>query len=174
MAGSSLNVVRKFNLVVGDDADTYLEIESVKLPKLEEETEEFLSGGSDFTVDIPIGMKKLEAEFVLKGINTTIMERFGLRYSQSTKFTIYEEAENDDDGRDILAITTIYGRLSIEPDERKRKSLIGAKYMITSIRSYQHVVDGKVLHKFTRKPPQKIINGVDQLASSTRSLGILG
>ena len=56
-----LNILRGFNLIIDDDKNTFLEIEEMKLPVIGDETDDHSPGGSFMTIDVPLGIEKLEA-----------------------------------------------------------------------------------------------------------------
>ncbi|MEZ5878965.1 MAG: phage major tail tube protein [Tepidamorphaceae bacterium] len=64
-----LNILRGFNLIIDDDKNTFLEIEEMKLPVIGDETDDHSPGGSFMTIDVPLGIEKLEAAIKLRGMD---------------------------------------------------------------------------------------------------------
>lgn len=74
----TLRIVRGFTLYVADTVNLALDIETLKLPTLEEISEAFQPGGSDMEVEITgLGIKALSMQFKLKSHTPETLGLFG-------------------------------------------------------------------------------------------------
>lgn len=69
----SLRIVRGFTLIVDDDVNLHLDLETLKLPTLEEITETYQPGGSDMQIDVSgLGVKALSLQMTIRSQITNI------------------------------------------------------------------------------------------------------
>ncbi|WP_375696222.1 phage major tail tube protein, partial [Bartonella sp. AC67GZZY] len=63
----TLRIVRGFTLIVDDDVNLHLDLETLKLPTLEEITETYQPGGSDMQIDVSgLGVKALSMQMKIR------------------------------------------------------------------------------------------------------------
>ena len=169
----ALNIMRGFNLYVDEDKNLFLEIEEMKLPKIEDETDEFSPGGSDYTIDVPVGIAKLEAQFKLKGRGPLIRQLSAEKPGKRRRFTAYELIVDEQTGEEVQRVVTMEGRISAaDPETSKRKEMVGYDYTLGSITLYEDVHDGDIIHRFNFFTNERTVDGVDLNATSNRLLGI--
>lgn len=146
----SLPILRGFTLIVNDDMNLAIQIESMQLPGLEEITEDYQPGGSDLQIQIAgLGVKPLEAPFKLKGHMPAVAGLFGgapgIRHTFTGKKFIVDEL----DGSEHEHAIDITGRLiSVAEEEMGGGKASGYDHKIGSIIQYSYMADGKVLHRF--------------------------
>ena len=144
-------------------------LESVKLPQLAKDTEEFRPGGSFFTLSIPDAIKELEAEFSLKGVHEDVRSLFGREPGDWTNFYYYERLKDIDRNVNVGRVVRLKGLVSeVEQAEVKGKKGEVTNYKIGSIVLYQDRVDGRDVHLFDFFNNKLKINGVDYTAEHNR------
>src|ERR1039458_4819477 len=88
-----LVIAEGVNLYVGDNPPNnskHLNLESVRLPELEDMTQSFHPGGSVGQIEVGgMGLKALELTFKLKGWDAQAMSQFGLGSPSQLPYTIY-------------------------------------------------------------------------------------
>jgi P2 family phage contractile tail tube protein len=138
----SLFIFEAMNLMVGDDGNDnskHLNLDSVKLPTLEETSQDHNPGGGIGEISIGnLGLKKLEVTFKIKGFDPQIMSQFGLGGANSLPYTCYGAIRDKKGGSLIEVKAVMRGRLGkLESDELKRGDLIGHDHMIHEITHYE-------------------------------------
>ncbi|MCA1242936.1 phage major tail tube protein [Stappia stellulata] len=146
----SLPILRGFTLVVDDDQNLVLEIESLQLPPLEEITEDFQPGGSDLQIQVAgLGVKALESPFKLKSHSPGVTGLFGGPPGVRRTFTGKKFVVDELDGTEHEHAIDMTGRLiSIAEEEMSGGKASGYDHKIGSILNYSYMADGKVLHRF--------------------------
>ncbi|MAA97771.1 MAG: phage tail protein [Stappia sp.] len=147
----SLPILRGFTLIVNDDKNLVLEIESLQLPALEEITEDFQPGGGDLQIQVAgLGVKALEAPFKLKSHSPAVTGLFGGPPGVRRTFTGKKFVVDELDGTEHEHAIDMTGRLiSITEEEMSGGKASGYDHKIGSILNYSYMADGKVLHRFS-------------------------
>ncbi len=150
---SSLRIVRGFTLVANDTENLVLDMETMKLPPLEEITESFQPGGSDLEIEIAgLGVKALALQFKLKTHNPAIIGLFGGPAGTRRSFTGKKLIISEEDGSEHEHAIDVTGRLSkIEGEELAGGKATGYDHEIKSIWNYTEYYDGRVMHRFNFK-----------------------
>jgi P2 family phage contractile tail tube protein len=130
------------NLYVGDNPPNnskHLNLESVKLPELEDMTQSFHPGGSIGQIEVAgMGLKALELTFKLKGWDAQAMSQFGLGSPSQLPFTIYGVARDKNGNVPIEVKAIVRGRMTkLTGDEIKRGDLMGHDFAIKEILHYE-------------------------------------
>jgi P2 family phage contractile tail tube protein len=138
----SFYVFEACNMFVGDDGpdnSKHLQIDTIKLPVLEENSQDHFAGGAIGEISVGnLGLKKLEITFKLKGFDPQVMSQFGLNGRNSLPYTIYGAIRDKKGGAPVEMKCVARGRLGkIESDELKRGDLIGHDHMIHEILHYE-------------------------------------
>jgi P2 family phage contractile tail tube protein len=167
------------NMFVGDDGpdnSKHLTLESVKLPDLEETSQEHFGGGAVGAIMVGgLGLKALEVGFKCKGFDPQLKSHFGLGAASKRRipFTIYG-AYRDLQGGDVLEMKAIAeGRLaSIAGDDMKRGELQGFDYKITEILRYRMYFGNKEKLFYDYFNSEWRVDGVSQNAEVNNILRI--
>ena len=150
---SSLRIVRGFTLNVNDNLNLALDIETMKLPPLEEITETFQPGGSDMEIDIAgLGVKALSLQFKLKSHTPDTIGLFGGAPGIRQNFTGKKLIISEETGKEHEHAIDVVGRLSkIDGEELSAGKATGYDHEIKSIWSYTEYYDNRVMHRFNFK-----------------------
>ena len=150
---SSLRIIRGFTLYANDSFNTALDIESLKLPALEEITETFQPGGSDLVVDIAgLGVKELMISFKLKTHTPEMIGLFGGAPGTRNTFTGKKFIVSEEDGTEHEHAIDVTGRLvKIDGEELSAGKATGYDHEIKSIWSYTELWDSRIMHRFSFK-----------------------
>jgi hypothetical protein len=143
---STLWIQESCNLFVGDDGpdnSKHLSLESIKLPTLEEISQEHHAGGAIGQIKVGgLGLKPLECTFKLKGWDPQTLSQFGLGKKNQLPFTVYGLIRNKNGNAALECKAIIRARLAkVEPDEFKRGDLYGHNYMLDEILHYELYFD---------------------------------
>lgn len=154
-----------------DTINQRLRLESVQLPQLTKDMEEFTPGGGFFTLSIPGSIKELEAPFSLNGSHDDVRSLFGREPGDWTNFFYYERLRDitKDAGKNYGRVVQLKGLVNeVEQSEVKGKKGEATKYKIGTIVRYRDVVDGRVVHLFDYFANRLVINGQDYTAEHNR------
>lgn len=172
-----LYIQEGFNLYVGDngpDNNKKLNLESVKLPDLEEMTQEFYAGGAIGQISIGgMGLKALEASFKQKGWDPQTMAKFGIGRVNQEPFTVYGLVRDKNGNAPMQVKAVIRGRLTkIAPDELKRGDLFGHDYAIREILHYELYLNKLEKYFYDFAGSDWRVDGVDQFADERAMLAL--
>lgn len=150
---SSLRIVRGFTLFANDTENLALDIETMKLPTLEEIMETFQPGGSDMEIEIGgLGVKALSLQFKLKTHSPAVLGLFGGAPGVRNSFTGKKLVISEEDGSEHEHAIDVRGRLAkIEGEELAAGKATGYDHEIKSIWNYTEYYDGRVMHRFNHK-----------------------
>jgi len=146
----TLRIVRGFTLYVNDNTNLALDIETLKLPPLEEITETFQPGGADMEIEIGgLGVKALTMQFKLKSHTPETIGLFGGAPGARNNFTGKKLVISEEDGSEHEHAIDVVGRLSkIDGEEMSAGKATGYDHEIKSIWTYTEYWDGRVMHRF--------------------------
>lgn len=167
------------NLFVGDDAPNngkHLNLQTIKLPTLEEKTVDHFAGGAIGEISIGgMGLSKLESTFKVAGYDPQIMSQFGLGSYESLPFTYYGALRDKQGGRLIELKVIMFGRLTkIDGDEHQRGDLLGHDHAISEILKYSVFYDGKEKYWYDWNTSDWRVDGVSPMADRRNILRIGG
>ncbi len=147
------------------------DIPVLSLPKLKIKTDEYRAGGMDMGIDMDQGMEKMEASFSAKGVRREAMKYFGLA-DQTAFNAVFRGSYKGQRGATTSVVATLRGMLSeLDPGEWKSGESGESKYSI-SVSYYKLEVGGRLMYEIDPVGCVRVINGVDQLASVRRDLGL--
>lgn len=174
---SSLYFQEAANLFVGDHdptASLHLVLESVKVPDLQEVTQEWTPGGAIGGVDVAMGvLQKLEAGFKLKGEQPEILTQFGLGSKRRQNFTVYGSIRDKVTGEAIQSVAILEARMTkVAGDEFKRGELKGYDYALTEIFHYELKMGGQEIYYYDFLTTEWRVNGETQNQDVLSNLGI--
>ncbi|MFO2466211.1 phage major tail tube protein [Pseudomonas sp. 15FMM2] len=147
------------------------DIPSLSLPKLKIKTDEYRAGGMDASIDMDQGMEKMEASFSAKGVRREAMMFFGLA-DQNAFNAVFRGSFKGQKGSTTPVVATMRGMLTeLDPGEWKAGEASEFKFAI-SLSYYKLEVAGRLMFEIDPLGCVRVINGVDQLASVRRDLGL--
>lgn len=148
-AASTVYYMESANLFCGDHDPTlskHLSLEELQLPTLEGDYADHSAGGSPVSIDVMVGVKKLEPSFKLKGFDMDLLTQFGLASHKRYTFTAYGVLRDLRTSEAKEGKVIMQGRLGkVAPDAFKRGDLMGAEYAINEVVHYEVHGDGKEL-----------------------------
>jgi phage tail tube protein FII len=149
----TLRIVRGFTLYVNDNQNLALEIETMKLPTLEEIKETFQPGGSDMELEITgLGMKAPVLQFKLKSHTPDVLGLFGGAPGVRNSFTGKKLVIDEEDGSEHEHAIDCLGRLTkIEGEELAGGKATGYDHEIGGVWTYTEYWDARVMHRFNFK-----------------------
>ncbi|SEN18731.1 hypothetical protein SAMN04487857_111101 [Pseudomonas sp. ok272] len=147
------------------------DITSVTLPKLALKTEEHRAGGMDAPIEMDQGMEKMEASFAGRGVRPEAMKFYGLA-DQTAFNAVFRGSYKGQKGATVSVVATIRGLLKeIDPGDWKAGDAGEFKYAV-ACSYYKLEVGGRLMYEIDPVACVRVINGVDQLASVRRDLGL--
>ncbi|KAA6405675.1 phage major tail tube protein [Candidatus Tokpelaia sp.] len=168
----SLRIIRGCTLIVNDDANLFLNIDTLKLPSLEETTETFQPAGSDMEVDIAgLGVKAFTLQMKLKSHSSGIVGLFGGAPGHRDHFTGKKYIVDEETGQEHEHAIDVTGRFTkIDVEEMAGGKASGYDHEIKSIFEYTEFWDGKVLHRFSFKRGGWLIRGGNEIGVRRRQI----
>ena len=173
---STMYVMEAVNLFVGDDdptASKHLSIAELKLPDLSETFAEHGPGGGRVSIEVPVGIEKLEATFKLNAFDPQVMSKFGLGSKMTHNYTAYGSVVDRRTGRAIEAKALIEGRIGkVGSDAFQRGNLQGHEFSISGIMHYELWFDGAEKYYWDFWTNAWRVDGTDENADINRILRI--
>ncbi len=173
---STLYILEAANLFCGDHdptASKHLALQELKLPALEEMTQDHMPGGGRVQIEISLGVNKLEPTFKLVGFDPDLLNQFGLASPIKRVFTAYGQIVDRRTGASIELKAVMEGRLGkVEADAFTRGDLVANDYSIKEVTHYEVWWNGaeKLLWDFWNNTWR--VDGADQNADANRILRI--
>jgi len=142
---STVYTMEAVNLVCGDIGDeaqpglsTYLSIQEIKLPGLEENYVDYLPGGAPVAIEINTHVNRLEATFSLAGWQPNIMRLIGRSARAVQRYTMYGVIRDQRSGRALKAMALLWGRMGrVNPTNYRKGDLMAHEYSIRGITHYE-------------------------------------
>jgi P2 family phage contractile tail tube protein len=174
-----LYVLEAASLFVGDngpDNDKGLIIESLKLPGLEEKTQEFQPGGSFNAIEIRgLGIKPLMASFKVKGWDPQSMSQFGLNGAAPVHYTAYGAVRNKNGAAAVeVKAVMIAAMTKAEGDEFKAGDLYGTTFETREMLHYELYFNKQEKFYFDFFARTWRVDGTDQRADVNAILRVAG
>jgi phage tail tube protein FII len=127
---------------VGSDSN-HLILTELQLPRFQEQNVDHRAGGAALGIEVDVQFQKLEATFVMAGLQPQIMKLMFPSNANQTYFTCYGVVRDVLDGTYAQAFAQMYGRLgSVELDNWRRGTTLHTKYAIRSILRYRLEIAG--------------------------------
>lgn len=164
------DVRKNINLFV--DGQGYAgQIEDFNAPVLASKLEEYRGGGMDSSIDIKMGLEKLETSFSLIAYDRAVLALFGIAQGAAVPFTAREALESFD-GTVTPVVHTMRGRIAkIDPGASKAGDK-GSLQVSMSLTYYKLKHGTVVVHEIDVENMIHIVNGVDVLALQRAALAI--
>lgn len=163
------NIVRNYTGFI-DGLGMLGEIDELNLPKLTLITSELRGGGMDGTIEVDLGIEKMEADFTMNSYDQKVFKRFGLTPGDQVPFT-FRAATIGEDGEKKAVIVTLRARIKgIETGVFKPGERTTVKVML-AVDYYRHCIGSDVVNELDPKGNVRIVNRVDQTRDVRRMLG---
>ncbi|WP_445677609.1 phage major tail tube protein [Pseudomonas putida] len=147
------------------------DIPSLTLPKLTLKTEEHRAGGMDMAIEMDMGMEKMEASYTSTGVRKESLKFFGLADGNAFNGT-FRGTYKIQKGETKPVIVTLRGtQKEIDFGDWKPGDKAELKHTV-AVTYYKLEVGGEVIYEIDPVGMKRVINGVDQLASQRRDLGL--
>ena len=147
------------------------DIPSLTLPKLTLKTEEHRAGGMDMAIEMDMGMEKMEASYTSTGVRKESLKFFGLADGNAFNGT-FRGTYKIQKGETKPVIVTLRGtQKEIDFGDWKPGDKAELKHSV-AVTYYKLEVGGEVIYEIDPVGMKRVINGVDQLASQRRDLGL--
>ena len=147
------------------------DVPSLTLPKLTLKTDEYRAGGMDGSIEIDMGMEKLEASFTTNGVRKEVLNFFGL-LDQTAFNGTFRGAFKGQKGAVKQVVATFRGGLKeVDPGDWKPGDKAEFKYAI-AVSYYKLEIDGDVMFEIDPLNSIRVIDGTDQLAAVRSALGM--
>lgn len=164
------DVIKNVNLFV-DGRGQAGQLESFTPPKLELKMDEIRAGGMFTSVDIEMGLNKLEASFSLIGYDPDVLALLGVRSATGTPY-IARAALEDFDGTVTAMIYTMRGKMKMQDHgELKPGERTPLKCDLT-LAYYKLQHGNRVIHEIDVENMIYIVDGIDIMAQQRAALGI--
>lgn len=163
--------VRK-NLTINVDGRGYAgQLSDFNAPKLAQKVEEFRAGGMNVSVELNMGMEKMEADFSLLQYSRDVLALFGLTDGNQVPITVREVLESYD-GTITPVVHTMRGKVKeVDPGTSKPGDLNPIKFSIAL--SYYKLQHGPtVVQEIDAVNMIHSVNGVDIMAAQRAALGL--
>lgn len=163
-------ILANLNLFV-DGISFQGDVPSLTLPKLALKMEEYRPGGMDMPIEMDVGMEKLESSFTTTGMRKEALKYFGL--ADGNAFNgVFRGSLKGQKGETKAVIVTQRGTLKeLDMGDWKPGDKAEHKHGI-ALTYYKLEVGGETIYEIDPAGMKRVINGVDQLASQRRDLGL--
>lgn len=164
-------ILRDFNLF-GDGDNWQGQIAELTLPKLARVVEDYRGGGMDGTVEIDLGMEKLECEWTPGGLIEPIFTSFGSSRLDAAMLR-FAGAYMRDDTEEVVPVEIVMRGRHREIDMGTAKN--GDKNeqkVMTSLSYYKLTIAGKDIIEIDVPGYIFKVEGEDRLAEKRKALGI--
>ncbi|MGV8860190.1 MAG: phage major tail tube protein [Pseudomonas sp.] len=147
------------------------DVPSMTLPKLAIKTDEYRGGGMAGSIEMDMGLDKMEASFVTNGVRRESLKWFGLA-DQTACNAVFRASFKGLKGAITPVIATVRGMLKeVDLGDWKPGDKAEIKHAI-ALTYYKLEVDGRVVYEIDMINAVRVIDGVDQLAAERSALGL--
>lgn len=146
--------------------------EEISTPKLSRKFDEFRSGGMDGSVQIDLGMEKLEMELTVGEAVPALLAEFGNTSVDGVQIRLMGSTEADDNNAIVPVEIAVHGRFSeIDMGSWKPGDSSTAKYNC-AISYFKYVANNVTVLEIDIPKMILIVNGKDIYAERRRALGL--
>ena len=147
------------------------DVPSLTLPKLTTKTDEYRGGGMAGPIEMAMGLEKLEASFVTKGVRRESLKHFGLADGSAFN-AVFRGAFKGHKGKMTAVVATLRGMLKeVDMGDWKAGDAAEIKHAVAAT-YYKLEVDGRLIYEIDMIAAIQVIDGVDQLAEMRTALGL--
>ena len=145
-------------------------IQNIELPKLAAKMEDYRAGGMNGSVELELGLEKMELSFEAPEQTKEILRLFGVCGVAGTRYRFNASAESEADCSSYGIEIQMTGRLKeIELGSFKPGDLTTTKYTV-ALATFKYAVDGRVLFDIDLINNIQIIDGKDKLEQRRKNL----
>ena len=148
-------------------------VEELTLPKLSLKMDEYRNGGMDTSIDLEMGMDKLECDFTLSQYDTDILQMFGLRDGAQAQLKFLGGLDGEGSADNVVQVEVLANGALKDLDLGSWKA--GEKSTLKSsvtLRYYKLSVGGSPQVEIDVPNMVRKINDVDQLAAMRAAIGL--
>ena len=148
-------------------------MEELTLPKLSRKTEEYRGGGLNGSVEIDLGMEKLEMEFTLREYSRAVLDQWGVCDAAGVGLRFLGAAVRDDSTCETDSIEVVVnGRWrELDFDTAKSGEMSTLKVMVAAT-YYKYLVNGDEVIEIDHVNMIEKVNGEDRLEAQRKALSI--
>ncbi|WP_350614728.1 phage major tail tube protein [Pseudomonas sp. HY7a-MNA-CIBAN-0227] len=147
------------------------DVPSLSLPKLTIKTDEYRGGGMAGPIEMAMGLEKLEASFVTKGVRRESLKYFGLADGSAFN-AVFRGAFKGHKGAMTAVVVTLRGMLKeVDMGDWKAGDSAEIKHAV-AVTYYKMEIDGRLIYEIDMINAVQVIDGVDQLAEMRTALGL--
>lgn len=147
------------------------DVPSMTLPKIVVKTDEYRGGGMGGSIEMDMGMEKMEAGFVTTGVRRESMKYVGLA-DQTACNAVFRGAFKGQKGRITPVVATVRGMIKeLDMGDWKAGEKAELKYSI-AVTYYKLEIDGRVMYEIDPVACVRVINGVDQYTAIRSALAL--
>lgn len=154
----------------------WLNLESVKIPMLQEKTTETSGGGAAISLRMGMGIfEPIDFTFKLRGINPDVMNKLMPPGRVRRSYTVRGNVRDIEGNRQFPLEAVLRGRMTkVDMGEFSRESGVSTDYQIDEIVFYQLMLDGKEKYYIDQfvGPGGIRIDGVQVYQDVARNLGL--
>jgi len=163
-------VLKNINLFV-DGKGQAGQLQGFTPPKLELKMEEYRAGGMFSSVDIEMGLNKLECSFSLFGYDPEVLALMGVRSGTGTPY-IARAALEDFDGTVTGMKYTMRGKMKVQDHGELKPGELSPLKCDLSLAYYKLEHGNRIIHEIDVENMVYIVDGVDIMAAQRAALGI--
>ncbi|AZN35526.1 phage major tail tube protein [Iodobacter ciconiae] len=166
--------LKAFNLFI-DGLNFAGQVTEVTLPKLSRKMEEYQGGGMSGTVDIDLGLEKLEMSATYGGFMREIFAQFGASTHDAVllRFADGYQREDSEAVDAVDAVEVIVRGRHKEIDMGSAKPAEDTEFKVSSsISYYKLIINGRTLIEIDTVNMIEIIDGVDLLTQFRAAIGL--
>lgn len=163
--------LKKFNIF--DEGQSYLGVaEEITLPTLGWKSEEFEGAGMPGSVDIPMTLEKLEAQWTIGGLEVQVLRQFGICNLAGIGLR-FNGSYQDSQTCDVVPVEVVMRGYHRQIDMGNAKQGDNTQHQITSALSYYKItVDGRVEIEIDMINQVFVVDGEDKYAAHRQAMGL--
>lgn len=147
------------------------DVPSLTLPKLTMKMDDYRGGGMAGSIELPLGLEKLEASFSTNGVRRESLKFFGLS-DRTACNAVFRGSFKGLKGKVTPVIATLRGGLKeVDLGDWKAGDKAEIKHSM-AVTYYKLEVEGRVVYEIDMVNMVQVIDGVDQLQEERAALGL--
>ncbi|TXM68209.1 phage major tail tube protein [Methylobacterium sp. WL120] len=164
------NILQDFTVWIRD-VGKIGESPGFQLPEIKIQTEEFRGGGMDGTVEVPMGVEKIDFDFDLHTWDPQVFNELGFGPDSMNVPIVFRGYLQSPDGAEKAVIVNTIALIKeikpskVSPGKKTELAVSCAAHY------YQHKIDNKVVNEISVFDKIMVINGIDQNKRARQILG---